>query len=472
MESDGSAVVQGMPPHDRETERNVLGTIVNNDGFFSKVEDILDSNAFYDAKMRAMFRCVKYLILGNKVADTNAILDTARRFGGDLDVEVTDIDILEVVSCDSPSTFEQDVERLVDYGQRRRAWEVLVRASQGIITLTEDAEHTMEGVARSLESIRGTLRADNGIVGAVEALRMVREQINDNISGINKTSVKTGFHFSDDKGGFRLGALIVLGAFTGVGKTTLAMNIAVNVARAGVPVAYYSLEMSVAELWSRILNTATGVPAWKIQGYALSRTEVAEVEEATESLLGLPIYIDDKATTSFDKMMRSVRQMVKSRGVKMFVVDYLQIFAQNKRGEREESALSAMARECKNICRELNIVCVMLSQLRRAGDLKHPTFDMLRGSGQIEESADNIILIDRPEAHPEWGVSSFQFEKGKDVHNRAEIRVVKGRNIGTGTYFVGFNPERFVFYEEDGFALDGGAEGGEPFEAVTDGQPF
>ena len=106
-------------------------------------------------------------------------------------------------------------------------------------------------------------------------------------------------------------------------------------------------------------------------------------------------------------MIRSVRQMVKKYKIKMFVVDYLQIFSQNSKGSNEESNIAAMARECKNICRELNIVCVLLSQLRRDKEERHPTIDMLRGSGQIEESADNIVLIDRPEAHPEWGVQSF-----------------------------------------------------------------
>ena len=463
-------------PSDRETERSVLGTIINNDGYFSNVEDILDSNAFYDSKFKAIFRCVKYLLLNGKVVDGNAILEIAKRNEKDFGFEITDLDILEAASCDSKNTFLQDVERIVDYGQRRRAWETLVKASQRILSLGEGADETITEVIKSLDEIRGLATTDSGTIDAKEALRMVYNQINDNLAGINKASVRTGFHFSDDKGGLRLGAFVVIGAWTGVGKTSLAMNIAVNAARMGVPSAYYSLEMSASELWARILNTETGVPAWKIQGYALNRDEMHLIDEAQERLINLPIYIDDKATTSFEKMLRSVRYMVKTRGIKIFFVDYLQIFSQNMKGEREEAVLAYMARECRNLCRELNIVCIALSQLHRAKEVKHPAFDMLRGSGQIEESADNIILIDRPEAHPEWGVSDFQFCKEKDVHNRAELRVVKGRNIGTGAFFVGYEPTKFLFYEEDGFTEANNEtrqENNVPFEMATaDDHPF
>lgn len=772
-------------PNDITSERNVIGTIIHNDGYFETVNDILNSDAFYDAKLKAIFRCVKYLLQNNKIADDRAILDTAKRFGNKLDVEIADYDVLDVVSCNSRETFQQDVERIVEYGQRRKAWRVLMRSAQNVLTLADNTDDTITDAVRRLDEVRGSVNANDGIVDAEKALKMVYDQINDNLSGLNKDSIKTGFRFSDEKGGLRCGSLVVVGAFTSVGKalpmnaniltpngwvknkdlfvgqqissidgkpsyvtnifkrgvrdmynitftdgrvvkccgehlwevnypnwrtphilntleikklqegvsyknrmsvpafsgihgqykeyvlhpyilgvllgdgcltngvvwskpdifikekiegllkntnysinkkgnscfsistkrgesnplleelnklglkgvlshdkfipeiylnscreqriqllnglmdtdgysskeghcvysttskrlagdflylchslgyrasikekiptikgkeyrkvyniticavddselfslprkkertkkrnrchivirsieyagreecqcitvsherqlyitdgfivthnSTLAMNIAVNAAKNNVPVAYYSLEMSVKELWARVVCQHTGVPAWKIMAYALTREEMSLVDGCYTELRGLPIYIDDNATTKFDKMIRSVRTMAKMYGVKMFVVDYLQIFAQGAKNEREETMLSYMARECKNICRELNIVCILLSQLRRAGEVKHPMIDMLRGSGQIEESADNIVLIDRPDAHPEWGVNRFQGNSTLDVKDKAELRVTKGRNIGTGTYYVGFDPTRFVFHELDNY---------------------
>ena len=464
MDERTKTAAAALPPGDRETEKNVLGTIINNDGFFTRVEDMLDSGAFHDLRLKAVFRCVKYLIMHNMVVDANAILDTARRKAKELGVEVTDLDVIEVASCDSRQTFLQDVERIVDYGQRRRAWEAMVTGASRITSLAESADGTVEDVIRALEESRGTASSGSGIIDSAEGMRLIYEQINDNYTGLNSSTLKTGFHFSDDKGGIRLCSLVIIGAWTAVGKTTLALNIMYNAARAGIPCAYYSLEMSSTELWARMLNTQTGVPAWKTLGYPLNRDELKRIDEAQNRMAGLPIFIDDRATTTFDKMLRSVRYMVKVKGIKMFFVDYLQIFAQNMRGEREESALAEMVRALKNLCRELSIVCCALSQLHRAKDVKHPAFDMLRGSGQIEESADIIVLIDRPAAHPEWGVSSFQYNKHVDITGHAELRVVKGRNIGTGASFVGFDDTRFLFYEEDGYPDNAApAESSEPF---------
>lgn len=248
-------------------------------------------------------------------------------------------------------------------------------------------------------------------------------------------------------------SLYVTDGFIMTHNTALSLNIATNVAMSGVPVAYYSLEMGAVELWSRIVSGSTDISAGKILNYPLKREEVSAIDKTIAGLADMPLYIDDKATTKFSKMIRSVRRMVKKYGIKMFVVDYLQIFSQNSKGGSEESAISAMARECKNICRELNICCLLLSQLRRDKDERHPTIDMLRGSGQIEESADNVVLIDRPEAHPEWGVRSFYGNSSESVDGKAELRVCKGRNIGLGTYYVGFDSQRTQFYELDGYRI-------------------
>lgn len=459
--------LQHVMPSDEKAEMNVLGTIINHDELFTQVEDILDVNAFYSKRNRCFYRIIKYIIKSNHVIDESSIIACYEKFSNRLDVSLDEIQyaIMEAGVSDSPRTFMQDVERIIDYGVRRRAWETLQKMSADVVSLTENTDDTIAKAISELDKVRGSMNADSGIVDASQALKMVNEQINDNLAGINKGSVKTGFRFSDEKGGLRFGSLVVIGAFTSVGKSTLAMNISVNAAKKGTPVAYYSLEMSVNELWARVINQHTRVPAWKITSYALNRDELRLVDEAMNSLRNLPIYIDDNATTKFEKMLRSVRTMVKKYGIKMFVVDYLQIFAQGSKNEREESVLSYMARELKNICRELNIVCIALSQLRRAGEDKHPTIDMLRGSGQIEESADNIVLLDRPDAHPEWGVTRF---KGceLDVHGKAEIRVSKGRNIGTGVYYVDFDGERFLFQEPDNY---------DSYEtisdSVADGQP-
>ena len=442
-------------PVDEGAELNVLGTIISHDELFTEVEDVLTSDVFRREDNRSLFRILKYIIKAGNVIDENSVIACAEKFRDKIGVTVDEIRmvLMEAGVCDSQRTFSQDVERLVEYSMRRKAWETLQKMSTKVVTLTDNADETISDTMKKLDEIRCIATNDDGVIDARKAVQLVYDQINDNLQGVNKACIKTGFRFSDAKGGLRLGSVVVIGAWTSVGKTALALNIATNVAVSGVPVAYYSLEMGAVELWSRIVSGSTDISAGKILNYPLKREEVSAIDKTIAGLADMPLYIDDKATTKFSKMIRSVRRMVKKYGIKMFVVDYLQIFSQNSKGGSEESAISAMARECKNICRELNICCLLLSQLRRDKDERHPTIDMLRGSGQIEESADNVVLIDRPEAHPEWGVRSFYGNSSESVDGKAELRVCKGRNIGLGTYYVGFDSQRTQFYELDGYRI-------------------
>lgn len=446
-------LLQDVLPHDDAAEVNVLGSIMARDELFTHVEDVLTTDAFYGERNRFVFRLFKYILSHGQVIDENSVIACAEKFNGKTNISVDEVRyaLMEIAVSNNISAFYQDVERIVEYGMRRKAWELLQTISKKVVTLTENSDDAIGEALKGLDVIRGSVNADSGIIDSKAAVKMVYDQINDNLSGVNKASVKTGYKFTDSKGGLRLGSVLIIGAWTSVGKSALALNISVNVAASGVPVAYYSLEMGAVELWARIVSGYTSISAGKILNYPLRRDEVATIDRQIDNLGNIPLYIDDKATTKFSRMLRSVRTMVKKYGIKMFVVDYLQIFAQNNKGGNEESVIGSMARELKNICRELNIICICLSQLRRDKDERHPTIDMLRGSGQIEESADNIVLIDRPDAHPEWGVQSFH--GGKSAAGMAELRVCKGRNIGLGLYYVGFESVRTQFYELDGYKI-------------------
>ena len=138
--------------------------------------------------------------------------------------------------------------------------------------------------------------------------------------------------------------------------------------------------------------------------------------------------------------------MVKTRNIKLAVIDYLQIYTQV--ADNVESNLAYMARSAKNIAKELNIAVVVLSQLNRSG--LHPNIKMLRGSGQIEESADNIVLIDRPEAYPDNSVTKYEGEfKEISIVGTAKLILSKGRGVGTGCSLVGFESQYTRFYERD-----------------------
>lgn len=439
-------MLQRQMPNSIELERNVLGTIIRRNEYYGSVEDILSEDAFYAVPNKLIYKCVKHLIHGGKIADINSIIATAKE--GKETYMLSEFDIIECAAYNSPNTFLQDVDTIVDYGKRREAWKTFMMAANNVLTLTEDANDIMNTAKEKIDELSNISNINDGIVDAKAGIEKIKKQVEENLQGVNNATIKTGFMFTDEKGGLRLGSILVIGAFTSYGKSSIAMNMAINVARSGVPVVYYSMEMGTIELWSRVLSKTAGVSANKMMNFPLKIEERESVNIACEKFSNLPLYIDEKSTTKFSKMMRSVRTLVKKRGVKMFFVDYLQIFIQNGVKEKEESALSSMVRECKNMCRELGIVGVILSQLRRNGEEKHPSIEMLRGSGQIEESADSVMLIDRPEARPDWKVDKFLGKFSEvDIKGKAVFNVVKGRNTGLGAYLVGFDQEYTTFYE-------------------------
>lgn len=439
-------MLQRQMPNSIELERNVLGTIIRKNEYYSSVEDILSEDAFYAVPNKLIYKCVEHLIHDGKIADINSIIATAKE--SKTTYMLTEFDIIECAAYNSPNTFLQDVDTIVDYGKRREAWKTFMMAANNVLTLTEDANDIMNTTKAKIDELSNISNINDGIVDAKAGIEKIKKQVEENLQGVNNATIKTGFMFTDEKGGLRLGSILVIGAFTSYGKSSIAMNIAINVAKSGIPVVYYSMEMGTIELWSRVLSKTAGVSANKMMNFPLKIEERESVNIACEKFSNLPLYIDEKSTTKFSKMMRSVRTLVKKRGVKMFFVDYLQIFVQNGVKEKEESALSSMVRECKNMCRELGIVGVILSQLRRNGEEKHPSIEMLRGSGQIEESADSVMLIDRPEARPDWKVDKFLGKFSEvDIKGKAVFNVVKGRNTGLGAYLVGFDQEYTTFYE-------------------------
>lgn len=437
-------------PSDDETEETVLGTLIRRNELYSQVDDILTPDAFRNEANAVVFRCIRWIIKSGKIADINSIVEAAKSHKSVVKIAVDDAKVFSISSHFSESTFFQDVDRLINFARRRKAWTDLQLMSNKIVDLTEDVDGTLDELQKDVDFLKGMGAVDNSVLDAKSVLSDLNGVVQSNLTGTNPMTVRTGFRFTDDKGGIRLGELTVVAAWSGIGKTSLALCMAVNMAFGGTPIAFYSLEMNAKELWARILSGPSGLSSNRILTSQLNKEELARFDKAVGSYSHIPLYIDESATISFEKVLRSVRTLVLQRGVKVFFIDYLQIFAQNRNGDREESALSSMARRLKNICKELNICCILLSQLRRDKEEQHPRMDMLRGSGQIEESADNVVLIDRPAARPEWGIFSYKGTHSRvDTKGTAEINVSKGRNIGTSSCIVGFSGENTRFYDID-----------------------
>lgn len=431
-----------MLPHDTDTERAVLSSLIMYNDKFAKYGDLLDVDLFYYEKEKAIFRCIDGVIKNGGITDVNSLYAYCQ--GNDVGYELFKSDFADVISKLNKVTLEQDIARLRDMARRRRVYRFLYEASQRILDMTNDTDAEINRVCEFLTGILNEINT-NGVIVNDEAIGGVKETVDNNRSNRGRC-IRTGFKLFDERYLLRPETVTVIAAFTSVGKSTLAMNIVQYAASIGEPCAYYSLEMSCTELACRMISKDADLSASDIMNRRLNDEQVKRVYDACDKAMGLPIYYDDRSTVDFNRTLRSIRKMVQVKGVRLVVLDYLQIYAQVK--DDAEESISYMARSAKNLAKELGIAIIIISQLNRNG--LHPTIKMLRGSGQIEESADNVVLIDRPEAYPDNKVTQYEGDfKGTSINGTAKLILAKGRGVGTGSVMVGFDAKHVRFFEID-----------------------
>lgn len=427
-------------PHDTETERAVLSTLMRYNDKIALYSDLLDASLFYYDKEKAIFRTIFGVVEGGGITDINSLYNYSQSH--DVGFELFRNDFVEIVSNLNLTTLEQDIMRLRDMGRRRTSWRMLQEQSQRILDMTNDFDEEVNVTMSMMNEVQGDC-GNAGISSQEDAVQELVTIIKENQQGKHNHLI-TGFKLFDEHYLLRPDTLTVIAAFTSVGKSALAMNIVQAVASGGVPCAYYSLEMGKTELVSRCISMEANMSASTIMNKRLTKEQMEKIFEVTAKNKALPIYYDDRSTVSFDKTLRSIRTMVKTKGVKLVVIDYLQIYAQTS--DDAEQSISYMARSAKNIAKELGIAVILISQLNRSA--LHPSIKMLRGSGQIEESADNIVLIDRPDAYPDNKVTRYEGEfKDKSIKNTAKLILAKGRGVGIGCALVGFDGAHTRFME-------------------------
>lgn len=427
-------------PHDTETETAVLATLMRYNDKFTENADILNVDMFYYSKEKALYRCLEGVLKDGGMPDVNSMLYYSQSH--DVGYKLELYHFVNIINAVSRQTLSQDIMRLLDMQKRREYWIEGQKFCQKVLDYTEDADAEVTVMQQSMEKIRqkSNVKETDDFAEATQDLNVIVEDNGKGITG----SLHTGFRLFDDHYLLRPCTLTIIAAFTSVGKSSLAQNIVMNIARHGVPSVYYSLEMSNAELVARGISKAVGLPASVIMNKKLDEKWIKRFHEVADSMKNYPIYFDDRSTVSFDRTIRSIRMMARKKNIKLAVVDYLQIY--NQGAEEEEKSMAYMSRALKNVAIEMGISVIALSQLRRGND--HPTLRDLRGSGQIEESADNIVLIDRPEAYPDNKVTKYQGEfKDVSIKGTAKLILAKGRGVGVSSCIVGFEGKHTRFFE-------------------------
>ncbi len=298
--------------------------------------------------------------------------------------------------------------------------------------------------------------------------REVLEELKDKEDGL--TGVATGYTELDRyTSGWQNSDLIILAARPGMGKTTLALNMARNAAiDFNVPVGVFSLEMSALQLTQRLISAESRIPGSKLRNGNVSDQDMSRLVRGMESIQEAPIYIDDTPGINIFELRAKCRRMKTQHNVGMIVIDYLQLMTsgnEKKMGNRQEE-ISSISRSLKGMAKELNIPVIALSQLSRdvekRGGNKRPVLSDLRESGAIEQDADIVTFIYRQDYYELQEGSEFVDE------NVAEVILAKHRNGATGTIQIEYIKEYGLFKNlETDFSSVAGPEGDGGYGTIT-----
>ncbi|MCK8600618.1 replicative DNA helicase [Desulfoferrobacter suflitae] len=416
-----------IPPHQIEAEQSLLGGIlIDNEGLPSALE-VLRGDEFYRDSHRTIFRTFQELFERNEPIDLVTVAD-----------HLAEKNQLEAIGG---ATYLASLAEMVPSATNVQIYAKIINEKALLRRLIQAAHEIMAwcyGGGKTVEEILDVTEAavfnitENRLRSSYFALKdVVKKSIEVIESFQENREMVTGVpsHFVDlDKltAGFQASDLIIIAGRPSMGKTALALNIARNAAlESGVPVGFFSLEMSKEQLAMRLLCSEARVDSHKIRTGFLSRQECAKMLTAAGYFMDAALYIDDTPAISSLELRAKARRMKADRGLGLIVVDYLQLMRSRDGAERREQEISEISRSLKALAKELNVPVIALSQLNRKVEERHdkrPQLSDLRESGAIEQDADVIAFVYRDEAY-----NPMTTEKGI-----AEIIVSKQRNGPTG----------------------------------------
>ena len=441
-------------PQNIEAEQSVLSACLLNGEAVEEIILRLKPENFFRPAHRIIFEAVYDLTVRRIPVDPIALADTLQA-KGQLEAVGGKAYLVELAD----NTFAlTNWQRHVDIVKRNAILRELVYAAADINALAYDAPDDLNEVVEEAEKTlfnvtekrvsSSFVKMDTLITDAFEEITKLAEQ---------KTSmagVPTGFRDVDDLfHGFRGGDLVILAARPGVGKTSFALNLAVNAAKSGAAVAFFSLEMSAGQLVQRILCAEARVNLTKIRSGQIAEGDWGAIADASNTLSKLEIYIDDSPGLSILEARAKARRELRhasGQGKGLIIVDYLQLMQppQSRRDGNRAVEVGEISRGLKILGKEMDMPVIALSQLSRAVEMrgkKRPMLSDLRESGSIEQDADIVMFIDRSMDEME-----AESEDRPDL-GQAQLIVAKHRNGATRDIDLAFNPEytRFMDFIDD-----------------------
>lgn len=440
-------------PQDIEAEKSVLSAMILAPDALQDLLIQLSENDFFVPRHRIIFNAIKEMFDANIPIDTIGLSD-ALKSKKQLDTVGGPSYLLEL----SSNTFAlTSWGRHAEMLRRDTTLRNIITASAEISSLAFDApEDTKEVIDSAEKLIMNVTDRDvrSHYLTMSESIKNFYKELGEQAKlDEDALGVRTGFPRMDSLLlGLRPGQLIVGGARPGVGKTSFALNLAVQAAERGASVAFFSLEMSSTEIAQRLLSARSSIPLQKIRSARIAGEDWQEIANAAGNLSRLDIMIDDTPGTTVTEIRAKARRMLRGKEKGLVVVDYLQLVeASGRRFDSRVSEVSEMSRGLKIMAKDLGVPVVALSQLSRQSEAragKRPQLSDLRESGSIEQDADIVILLDRSTTSEEAQRSDRPDEGWTD------FLIAKNRSGPTGVIPMIFLQESTQFKEVD-FGHDG-----------------
>jgi replicative DNA helicase len=413
-------------PHNIEAERSILGAILLDNHALNAAIEKLRSEDFFLQQHRYIFE--RMIQLGEKQQgiDTVTLMeDLSRR--GELEA-AGGVPYLSQLADGLPRI--TNVEHYARIVKEKAILRSLIHSTSAIqeqaLAAGDDADTILDRAESAIFQLAED-RVKSGLIGVKELVRDNYERLERIFSeGRRITGLATGYSTLDNEtAGLQPSELIILAARPSMGKTALALNIAENVAlRQGLPAAIFSLEMSKESLLLRLLASEARVDAHKFRTGHLTREDWNKVSKGLASLGEAPLWIDDSASSTVLEMGAKARRLKRDRGLSLMIVDYLQLVVPTNtgRGSNRQEDVASISRSLKGLAKELKVPVLVLSQLTRAPerDERKPQLSDLRESGAIEQDADVVIFINRP--------NFYKSDLPDEERAKAELIIAKQRN--------------------------------------------
>ncbi|MCD0466546.1 MAG: replicative DNA helicase [Flavobacterium circumlabens] len=424
-----------LPPQVLDLEEAVLGAMMIDKKGVDDVIDILQADAFYKDAHKFIFEAIVQLFTETQPIDLLTV-STQLKKNGKLELAGGDFYLIQLTQKIASSAHIEFHSRIILQKFIQRS---LIRISTEII---EDSYDETTDVFDLLDKAESKLYevTQGNIKRSSETAQSLVLQAKKRIEEIAKqeglSGVETGFTNLDKlTSGWQPSDLIIIAARPAMGKTAFVLSMARNMAiDFGHPVALFSLEMASVQLITRLISSETGLSSEKLRTGKLEPHEWEMLSTKVKNLEKAPLFIDDTPSLSIFDLRAKCRRLVSQHGIKIIIVDYLQLMTaggNSKGGGNREQEISTISRNLKALAKELNVPVIALSQLSRAvetrGSSKRPLLSDLRESGAIEQDADIVSFLYRPEYYK---IDEWDDDEASPTTGQAEIMIAKHRNGG------------------------------------------